>query len=348
MATYASSGWRDASTAWNNLPQASQEWVRDALGRLGMAAAADAARGTGRERGPRDRSWPRTEQTEGEQGPEHGHQHGDRHGHRHGRRHEGGKHEGNRNSRFDRSQGGPGFPFGPGGFFGPGGPGGPGGHGHGHGGPGFGPPGGPWRARGRGRGRGARRRGDVRAAILVLLDEQPRHGYELISEISERSGGLWRPSPGTVYPTLSQLEDEGLIQVERLDGRKTATLTEQGRAYVAENRAQLGTPWTDVAGDVRVENRTLAGVIAQVGMAASTVALHGTPEQATRAAEILERVRQELYGLMAQPKPAEPAAGSTAAPATEQAQAPASESAEPESGDMPPAEPESPTAQPAK
>lgn len=184
-------------------------------------------------------------------------------------------------------------------MFGP--PVGPG-FGHGRGGPGFGPPGGPWRARGRGRGRGARRRGDVRAAILVLLDEQPRHGYELISEISERSGGVWRPSPGTVYPTLSQLEYEGLIQVERLEGRKTATLTDAGRAYVEENRAQLGTPWTDVAGDVRAENRTLAGVIAQVGMAGSTVALHGTPAQATKAAEILEQTRQELYGLMAQPK----------------------------------------------
>ncbi len=117
---------------------------------------------------------------------------------------------------------------------------------------------------------------------------------------------MWRPSPGTVYPTLSQLEDEGLVTFDRLDGRKTATLTDEGRAYVEENRAQLGTPWTDVAGDVRAENRTLAGVIAQVGMAASTVALHGTPEQATRAAEILEQTRQQLYGLMAQPKVSEP------------------------------------------
>ncbi|MDQ3716369.1 MAG: PadR family transcriptional regulator [Actinomycetota bacterium] len=127
----------------------------------------------------------------------------------------------------------------------------------------------------------------------------------MISEISERSGGVWRPSPGTVYPTLSQLEDEGLITLDRLDGRKTATLSDEGRAYIEENRAQLGEPWTDVAGDVRAENRTLAGVIAQVGMAASTVALHGTPEQATQAAEILEQTRQQLYGLMAQPKVAE-------------------------------------------
>jgi len=311
MSTYASSGWRDASTAWNSL----------------LAAAAEAARGATRESGPRDRSGRGPDQ----HGYEHGHRHGHRHGRRHGHGHDGGGHDGG----FDRSEGGPGFPFGPGGSFGPGGPGGHGGHG-GHGGPGFGPPGGPWRARGRGRGRGARRRGDVRAAILVLLDEQPRHGYELISEISERSGGVWRPSPGTVYPTLSQLEDEGLITLDRLDGRKTATLTDEGRAYIEENRAQLGTPWTDVAGDVRAENRTLAGVIAQVGMAASTVALHGTPEQATRAAELLERVRQELYGLMAQPKPADEP---TAQPADSGSGAEQQTDPEP---------PESPSAQPAE
>lgn len=290
MSTYASSGWRDASTAWTGL----------------IAAAAEAARGAAREYGPRDRS------RRGHGHPDRDHHDDHRHGHPHGHRPDGDQPGG-----FDRTEDGPGFPFGPGGFFGP--PGGPGSHGHGgrrhggHGGPGFGPPGGPWRARGRGRGRGARRRGDVRAAILVLLDEQPRHGYELISEISERSGGVWRPSPGTVYPTLSQLEDEGLIRLERLDGRNTATLTDEGRAYVEANRAQLGQPWADVAGDVRAENLTLAGVIAQVGMAASTVALHGTPEQATRASEILEQARQELYGVMAQPKPAteDPAAPNT-------------------------------------
>lgn len=181
-------------------------------------------------------------------------------------------------------------------------------------GPGFGPPG-PWRGRGRGRGRGSRRRGDVRAAILLLLDEAPRHGYELISEISDRSGGIWRPSPGTVYPTLAALEDEGLITIEQIEGRKTASLTEAGRAHVAEHREQFGTPWQEVAGDVRAENIALRGSIAKVGVAASTVALHGTPEQARQAAEILEQTRQALYGLMAQP-----AAGSEdAAPDEDQA-----------------------------
>jgi len=306
MSTYASSNWRDASTAWNSL----------------LVAAAEAARNVAHDSAPRERS--RRERSERGYEPTegtHGRRHGRRDDHRHGDRDGGDQGRG-----FDRAEPGPGFPFGPGGFFGSSGPGGHSGHG-GHGGPGFGPPSGPWRARGRGRGRGGRRRGDVRAAILVLLDEQPRHGYELISEISDRSGGVWRPSPGTVYPTLSQLEDEGLIQVERLDGRKTATLTDEGRAYVEENRAQLGTPWTEVAGDVRAENRTLAGVIAQVGMAASTVALHGTPEQATHAAAILEQARQELYGLMAQPKPTPETARRTAVNDPEAAAAVADEQA---------------------
>lgn len=325
MATNASSSWRDASTTWNSLISAAADAVRSALPEQGQRDTARAAsedaesgrgatdrrerrdgRGRGRRRGQRDGH----DEVQG-----HGHRRSRGHGHGHGRRSEFGPRQGGGDDLgFARSDSGSGFPFGPGGPFGPGfGGHGPGGAGFGP--PGFGPPG-PWRARGRGRGRGARRRGDVRAAILVLLDEQPRHGYELISEISERSGGVWRPSPGTVYPTLSQLEDEGLLRLERLDGRKTATLTDEGKAYVEEHREQLGQPWTDVAGDVRAENLTLRGVIAQVGIAASTVALHGSPEQATRAAQILEQARQELYGLMAEPKAAADADTSTSATET--------------------------------
>src|ERR671938_883491 len=121
-----------------------------------------------------------------------------------------------RNTMFNEMRGhgrrrafGPGFgPGGPG--FGPGGPGfGPGGPG----GPGFGPGGpGPWH-RGHG-GRGRRGRGNVRAAILALLAEEPRHGYAVMTELTERSGGLWRPSPGSVYPVLQQLQDEGLVVAE--------------------------------------------------------------------------------------------------------------------------------------
>src|SRR5215213_10877443 len=111
------------------------------------------------------------------------------------------------------------------GWFAMGGRGGPrprGGRGGGreHGFPGFGPPRGP-RAR----------RGDVRAALLVLLAEEPRNGYQLIQELSERSGGMWQPSPGAVYPALSQLEDEGLVRSVETDGRRSFRLTDEGSRY---------------------------------------------------------------------------------------------------------------------
>src|SRR5919108_5756805 len=118
-----------------------------------------------------------------------------------------------------------------------------GGHGHRrharhqYGFPGFGPP----------RGRRARR-GDVRAALLVLLAEEPRNGYQLMQEIEQRSDGVWRPSPGSVYPALQQLEDEGLVRVAA-EGRKTYELTDEGRAYVEQNADKLGAPWDEVKGD---------------------------------------------------------------------------------------------------
>ena len=94
--------------------------------------------------------------------------------------------------------------------------------------------------RGRGRRGGRGGRGDVRAAILTLLAEQPMHGYQLIQQITERSGGVWTPSPGSVYPALSQLEDEGLVTFERVDGRKTASLTDAGRAARRGARGRAG------------------------------------------------------------------------------------------------------------
>ena len=94
-------------------------------------------------------------------------------------------------------------------------------------GPGFGP----------GFGRGQRaRRGDVRAALLALLAEEPRNGYQLMQEIERRTEGVWRPSPGSVYPALQQLEDEGLVRAQEGGGRKLFELTDDGREYVAEPR----------------------------------------------------------------------------------------------------------------
>src|SRR4051812_32474827 len=87
------------------------------------------------------------------------------------------------------------------------------------------------------RGRGDRaRRGDVRAAILLALEEQPMHGYQLIQEIGERSGGVWQPSAGAIYPALALLEDEGFVTITADGGRKMAALTDEGRTHIDERR----------------------------------------------------------------------------------------------------------------
>ncbi|MFI6866361.1 PadR family transcriptional regulator [Nocardia sp. NPDC050406] len=174
--------------------------------------------------------------------------------------------------------------FGPGGF-------GPGGFGPGFGGPHF----------GRGRGRGGRgRRGDVRAAILLLLQERPMHGYELIQQIRERSQDVWRPSPGSIYPALAQLEDEGLVLIEKVSGRKTAKLTESGTAYVTEHRDELGDPWQEVKDGVGDQTLDLRGHVGQLMGAAAQVAAVGTPAQAAKAVEVLTEARKALYRILAE------------------------------------------------
>ena len=175
--------------------------------------------------------------------------------------------------------------------FGPGGPRGFGGPGFG--GPGFGPGG-----RGRGPGRRAGR-GDIRAAILLLLAEEPMHGYQLIQQIGERSGGTWRPSPGAIYPALNLLEDEGLVVITAESGRKMATLTEAGGTYVTENAEQLGSPWEDAASRPTSPGRALRGALEALGAAAHQVARTGTDQQATKALEVLDRARRDLYLILA-------------------------------------------------
>ncbi|TLM90913.1 MAG: PadR family transcriptional regulator, partial [Actinobacteria bacterium] len=91
---------------------------------------------------------------------------------------------------------------------------------------------------------GRARRGDVRAAVLRLLSEQPMHGYQIIQELSQRSEGAWSPSAGSVYPTLQQLADEGLVSAEETGGKKVFSLTEQGTAEVAKTADQPA-PWAD-------------------------------------------------------------------------------------------------------
>jgi DNA-binding PadR family transcriptional regulator len=160
---------------------------------------------------------------------------------------------------------------------------------------------GPWPGEGRGRRGGPRvRRGDVRAAALALLGEEPRNGYQLIQEIAERSGGVWQPSPGSVYPALQQLEDEGLIQAETPEGgRKRYALTAEGREYVTAHADEVRAPWDDVASSVGTDAIELRRLIAAVAMAAMQVAQVGTTAQVAQSQQILVDARRKLYAILA-------------------------------------------------
>jgi DNA-binding PadR family transcriptional regulator len=173
-------------------------------------------------------------------------------------------------------------------------------HGHhrhrGFGGFGFGPgfgTGGP-----RGRGRKARR-GDIRTAALLLLAEEPRNGYQIMQEIEERSDGVWRPSPGSVYPALSQLEDERLIRSEDADGRKLFALTDEGRERVAQRDADAPAPWEQMSGDVSDEMHELGALMRQVAFAFSQVMRTGSKPQLVRARDVLDAARRDLYRILA-------------------------------------------------
>ncbi|HWN33135.1 MAG TPA: PadR family transcriptional regulator [Pseudonocardia sp.] len=166
-------------------------------------------------------------------------------------------------------------------------------------GPGFGPEFGPG-PRGRGR-RGLRRsRGDIRLAVLALLAEQPRHGYEIIQEIGERTQGTWRPSPGSVYPTLQQLADEGLVRIEDSDGRRTVALTEAGTSYVEEHRDELTKVWDTTGDEVSTAVSNLRAQYGQLHAAVAQIMAAGTDEQREAAATALAEARKTIYRLLAE------------------------------------------------
>jgi DNA-binding PadR family transcriptional regulator len=168
-------------------------------------------------------------------------------------------------------------------------------------GPGWGPPGfGQWFVEAKSM-RGPRvKRGDVRAAALALLADEPRNGYQIIQEIGERSGGLWRASPGSVYPALQQLEDEGLIQAETPEGgRRRYALTEEGRVYVAAHPEEIRAPWDVVARSVSDDAIELRSLFGQVAMAAMQVVRVGTDTQVAQAHKILTDARRSLYRILA-------------------------------------------------
>lgn len=181
--------------------------------------------------------------------------------------------------------------------------------GFGWGGPAGGPP--PWVGQmfgpqwggpgGRGGRRSRVRRGDVRPAILDVLGAaaEPLNGYQVIQQIADRSQGGWKPSPGSVYPTIAQLVDEGLVE-DAPTGRKTLQLTETGRAYVADNGEEIAAVWApfDEVGDDG--HADLRQVIKQTVGAIVQVATAGTPAQQSKAVEILADTRRKLYGLLAE------------------------------------------------
>jgi DNA-binding PadR family transcriptional regulator len=143
-------------------------------------------------------------------------------------------------------------------------------------------------------------RGDVRAAILALLREGPRNGYQIMSEIEERSGGAWRPSPGAVYPALSQLADEGLISAEESDGKRTFSLTDAGRAYVAENPEMARGAWESTEQQEAWQVPGLFAAAARLGSGIVQLAHAGTAAQVSAAERLLERTRRELYRILAE------------------------------------------------
>jgi DNA-binding PadR family transcriptional regulator len=181
------------------------------------------------------------------------------------------------------------------GGFGPGrGFGGPGFGGPGFGGPGFGfGPGGGHRGR-RGAGRG--RRGDVRAAILKLLVERPMHGYEMIQEIAERSQDLWKPSPGSVYPTLQLLVDEDLIVGTESDGsKKLFELTDAGRE--AAEKIETA-PWDEITEGADPSAVNLRSAVGQLMGAVRQSAFASTAEQQKRIVDIVNNARKEIYHVL--------------------------------------------------
>jgi DNA-binding PadR family transcriptional regulator len=144
------------------------------------------------------------------------------------------------------------------------------------------------------------RRGDIRTALLGALSEGPAHGYELIGRLEEKSGGMWRPSPGSVYPTLQMFEDEGLVRSEERDGKRTYDLTEAGRAEAAERTERDGdAPWesgAEGADEIRSlfrAGKTLLG-------AARQVAHDGDRAQLQRATAVVKSATKELYQILSE------------------------------------------------
>ncbi|MGH3812701.1 MAG: PadR family transcriptional regulator, partial [Pseudonocardiaceae bacterium] len=155
-------------------------------------------------------------------------------------------------------------------------------------------------------GRGRAQRGDVRTALLLLLAEQPMHGYQLMQAITERTSGAWQPSPGAIYPTLSQLEDEGLIDTLAQGGRKLATLTDAGQAYLRTRGETLPDPFAEFTARC-AGNSALRDALEQLRDPVRQLA-RGNSQQVQAAQQVLTEARRSLYLILAEiPTPAQEA-----------------------------------------
>lgn len=139
----------------------------------------------------------------------------------------------------------------------------------------------------------------MRDALLVVLAERPMHGYELITELEARSSGTWRPSPGSIYPALTRMEEQGLITSDELDERKVFSLTDRGR----EAREALGVDGADPTPDLWRGTGDVEGALralpAEIVGQARQLRRFGSPDQVERAAALLEEVKRELYAILA-------------------------------------------------
>ena len=142
------------------------------------------------------------------------------------------------------------------------------------------------------------RRGDVRLAVLRLLSERPMHGYQIIGELSERSGGVWKPSAGSIYPTLQLLADEGLVVSEEVGGKRVFRLTDAGASTVAASAAQPA-PWEEAA-QQRPGAAGYHEALGKLMRAVFQVGKSGTPEQVMAGIEVLDDARKRLYAILAE------------------------------------------------
>ncbi|CAN5407347.1 PadR family transcriptional regulator [soil metagenome] len=145
-------------------------------------------------------------------------------------------------------------------------------------------------------------RGDVRAAILALLTEKPMHGYEMLKELEARTEGVWKPSAGSIYPTLQLREDEGLIEGTEAGGKRRFTLTDAGTEQAGKRESETS-PWDEVSAGAGADRAKLGTALHQLNAAVGQLVVAATPEQRDRGRAVLDEARRSVYGILAETDP---------------------------------------------